>query len=90
MSGGVTRVCRYANVGEDQLAAGLADPMVQRLVERVAPSGAEVVVISANIESEIASLEPGAIAAAMSAALTDAVNEAVEELRAAASELVTN
>ena len=47
-----------ANVGEDQLEAGLEDPLVARLVERVSPSGAQVVVISANIEAEIAALEP--------------------------------
>ena len=47
-----------ANVGEDQLSAGLEDPFVARLVERVAPSGAQVVVISANIEAEIGALEP--------------------------------
>ncbi|PRP90258.1 Ribosome-binding ATPase YchF [Enhygromyxa salina] len=47
-----------ANVGEDQLAAGLDDPIVARLVERVSESGAEVVVISANLEAEIAALEP--------------------------------
>ncbi|HLT39266.1 MAG TPA: redox-regulated ATPase YchF [Enhygromyxa sp.] len=47
-----------ANVAESQLAAGLDDPLVQRLVEKVGPSGAEVVVICANIEAEIAALEP--------------------------------
>jgi GTP-binding protein YchF len=47
-----------ANVSEAQLAAGLDDPLVKRLVDKVAPSGAEVVVISAHIESEIAGLEP--------------------------------
>src|SRR5262249_39541386 len=47
-----------ANVGEAQLAAGLDDPLVKRLVDKVAPSGAEVVVISAHIEAEIAGLEP--------------------------------
>lgn len=49
-----------ANVGEDQLAAGLEDPLVAKLVERVRESGnaAEVVVISANIEAEIAALDP--------------------------------
>jgi ribosome-binding ATPase len=46
-----------ANVSEAQLAAGLEDPLVKRLVDKVAPSGAEVVVISANIEAEIAALE---------------------------------
>ncbi len=46
-----------ANVGEDQLAAGLEDPLVKRLVDKVAPTGAEVVVISANIEAEIAALD---------------------------------
>ena len=47
-----------ANVSEEQLAAGLEDPLVQRLVAKVKPSGAEVVVISASIEAEIAALEP--------------------------------
>ena len=47
-----------ANVSESQLAAGLEDPLVQQLVTKVAPSGAEIVVISANIEAEIAALEP--------------------------------
>jgi GTP-binding protein YchF len=47
-----------ANVAEDQLGAGLDDPIVARLVEAVAPTGAEVVVISANIEAEIAALDP--------------------------------
>ncbi|NVB38691.1 redox-regulated ATPase YchF [Pseudenhygromyxa sp. WMMC2535] len=45
-----------ANVSEEQLAAGLEDPLVQRLVEAVAP--AQVVVISARLEAEIAALEP--------------------------------
>ena len=48
-----------ANVAEGQLAAGLSDPIVARLVEYVRPSGAEVVVIAANIEAEIAALDPG-------------------------------
>jgi GTP-binding protein YchF len=47
-----------ANVSEGQLAAGLEDPLVKRLVAKVAPTGAEVVVISANIEAEIAALDP--------------------------------
>jgi len=47
-----------ANVGEDQLSAGYDDPFVAGLVERVAPSGAKVVIISANIEAEIAALDP--------------------------------
>lgn len=47
-----------ANVSEDQLEAGLDDPIVKRLVDQVAPSGAEVVVISANNEAEIAALDP--------------------------------
>jgi ribosome-binding ATPase len=51
-------VLYVANVSEGQLAAGLEDPLVQRLVAKVAQTGAEVVVISANIEAEIAALEP--------------------------------
>jgi len=47
-----------ANVSEGQLAAGLEDPLVQQLVAKVAPTGAEVVVISANTEAEIAALDP--------------------------------
>lgn len=47
-----------ANVSEEQLAAGLDDPLVQQVVAKVSPTGAEVVVISAEIESEIAALEP--------------------------------
>ncbi len=47
-----------ANVKESQLAAGLEDPLVARVVEYVRPSGAEVVVIAASIEAEISALEP--------------------------------
>jgi GTP-binding protein YchF len=47
-----------ANVTEKQLAAGLEDPLVARVVEYVRPSGAEVVVIAASIEAEISALEP--------------------------------
>jgi hypothetical protein len=47
-----------ANVSESQLAAGLDDPLVARLVEYVAPSGAQVVVITASVEAEIAALDP--------------------------------
>ncbi len=47
-----------ANVAEDELSAGLAHPCVAPLVEQVAAEGAEVVVVSASIEAEIARLEP--------------------------------
>ncbi len=47
-----------ANVAESQLAAGLGDPYVARLVEVAAREGTEVVVISAAIEAEIAGLSP--------------------------------
>ncbi|HRI07969.1 MAG TPA: redox-regulated ATPase YchF [Nannocystaceae bacterium] len=47
-----------ANVAEHQLAAGLQDPLVARLVEHAAREGSEVVVISAAIEAEIAGLSP--------------------------------
>jgi hypothetical protein len=46
-----------ANVSEDQLEAGLDDPLVKPLVEYAAKDGAEVVVICASIEAEIASLD---------------------------------
>ena len=46
-----------ANVSEDQLEAGLDDPMVQPLVELAAREGAQVVVICAAIEAEIAALD---------------------------------
>lgn len=45
-----------ANVGESQLEAGPEDPLVAPLVEMAKSEGAEIVVISASIESEIASL----------------------------------
>ncbi len=45
-----------ANVAEDQLAAGLTDPYVARLVALAEREGTEVVVISAAIEAEISSL----------------------------------
>jgi len=47
-----------ANVSEAQLAAGFDDPLVKRLVEKVKPTGAEVVIIAANVEAEIAALDP--------------------------------
>ncbi len=47
-----------ANVAESQLAAGLKDPKVARLVEVAEREGTEVVVISAAIEAEIAGLSP--------------------------------
>jgi GTP-binding protein YchF len=46
-----------ANVSEDQLAAGLEDPHVKPLAEFAAKEGAEIVVISASIEAEIAALD---------------------------------
>jgi GTP-binding protein YchF len=47
-----------ANVTEGQLAAGLEDPLVARVVEYVRASGSEVVVIAASIEAEISALDP--------------------------------
>jgi GTP-binding protein YchF len=47
-----------ANVSEGQLAAGLTDPLVARLVEVATREGTEVVVISAAIEAEISGLSP--------------------------------
>jgi ribosome-binding ATPase len=51
-------VLYVANVAEDALARDLEDPAVQPVVERAKREGAEVAVISASIESEIARLEP--------------------------------
>jgi GTP-binding protein YchF len=51
------KVFYVANVSEGQLAAGLADPLVAKLVAKVGPD-VEVVVICAAIEAEIAKLEP--------------------------------
>jgi GTP-binding protein YchF len=50
-------VLYVANVAEDQLAAGLEDEAVKPLVDYAKAEGAEVVVITAAIESEIAGLE---------------------------------
>lgn len=47
-----------ANVAEDQLEAGVDDPNVKPLAEHAAKEGAEIVVISASIEAEIAALDP--------------------------------
>ena len=47
-----------ANVAEDQLEAGVEDPNVKPLAEHAAKEGAEIVVISASIEAEIAALDP--------------------------------
>ena len=47
-----------ANVSEKQLASGLEDPLVAKLVEYVKASGAAVTVIAASIEAEISALEP--------------------------------
>jgi GTP-binding protein YchF len=47
-----------ANVAESQVAAGIEDPLVAPLAARAAGEGAEIVVISARIEEEIAALEP--------------------------------
>ncbi len=46
-----------ANVSEDQLAAGLDDPIVAPLAAMAAAEGAETVVLSAQIEAEVATLE---------------------------------
>ncbi|HET7627702.1 MAG TPA: redox-regulated ATPase YchF [Bacillales bacterium] len=50
-------VLYVANVAEDEVAATDANPNVQKVREYAAQEGAEVVVISAKIESEIAELE---------------------------------
>jgi GTP-binding protein YchF len=47
-----------ANVAESQLAADLEDPRVLPVVARAKAEGAEVCVISAAIEAEIATLDP--------------------------------
>ncbi len=47
-----------ANVSEAQLAAGLTDPLVAKLVDVATREGTEVVVISAAIEAEISGLSP--------------------------------
>jgi hypothetical protein len=47
-----------ANVAEGQLEAGLDNPLVKPLIEHAKTEGAELVVISAAIEAEIAGLEP--------------------------------
>jgi ribosome-binding ATPase len=49
------RVLYVANVGEDDLAG--KSPMVERVRERAAAEGSEVVPISARLEAEIAELE---------------------------------
>ena len=46
-----------ANVSEEQLEAGLADPIVQPLATMAAEEGAEIVVLSAQIEAELIALE---------------------------------
>src|SRR5690606_22378023 len=51
-------VLYVANVAEDEVALGLDNPRVATVVERARKEGAEVVVISAAIEAEIASLPP--------------------------------
>ena len=51
------KVFYVANVSEGQLAAGLEDPIVAKLVAKVGPK-VQVVVICAAIEAEIAALEP--------------------------------
>ena len=50
-------VLYVANVAEEQLEAGLDDPQVKPLVEYAAKEDAEVVVITAAVEAEIAALE---------------------------------
>lgn len=47
-----------ANVSEEQLAAGVEDPLVAPLAELAKKQGARIAVISANIEAEIAALAP--------------------------------
>lgn len=46
-----------ANVSEEQLAAGLDDPIVRPLAEMAAAEGAEIVVLSAQIEAELIALD---------------------------------
>jgi GTP-binding protein YchF len=50
-------VLYVANVSEDDAAKGVEAPYVKPVLERAAKEGAEVVVISASIESEIAALD---------------------------------
>jgi GTP-binding protein YchF len=50
-------VLYVANVGEDQLDAGLEDERVKPLVDHAKAEGAEVVAIVANVEAEIAALD---------------------------------
>ncbi len=52
-------VLYVANVAESDLAKGVDQPAVQPVVDRARREGAEVAVISAAIEAEIASLDPG-------------------------------
>ncbi len=47
-----------ANVSEEQLEAGLEDPLVKPLAEKAAAEGAQIVVICASVEAEIAALDP--------------------------------
>ncbi len=46
-----------ANVSEEQLEAGLEDPLVKPLADKAKAEGAEIVVICANAEAEIAGLD---------------------------------
>ncbi len=46
------------NVAEDHAGSGFEAPYVAKVVERAKAEGAQVVVISANIEAEIAALSP--------------------------------
>ena len=46
-----------ANVSEEQIGAGLEDPIVKPLAEMAAGEGAKTVVLSAQIESELAGLD---------------------------------
>ncbi|TPV96403.1 MAG: redox-regulated ATPase YchF [Myxococcales bacterium FL481] len=47
-----------ANVAEDEAGVGLDHPAVAKLADRAAREGAQVVVVSAAIEAEIAALDP--------------------------------
>jgi len=50
-------VLYVANVGEDDLQSQESNPHVQTVMERAAAEGAEVVVVCAQLESEVAELE---------------------------------
>lgn len=51
-------VLYVANVGEGQLDAGVKDPLVAKVAELAEKEGAEITTVCANVESELAGLEP--------------------------------